>query len=56
LFTVSTEGDIKIWDICFLLKDTESIKESQALDDKVKPIYEINTKERVLCLEVAVLN
>lgn len=50
IVTASTNGEIKIWDIIFILKDIQNIQSNKLLLDKVKPVYSINTNQRITSL------
>jgi hypothetical protein len=49
LCTISTNGEIKLWDILNFLGE-EELEDTIELEDKVRPINMIRTTSRLTCL------
>lgn len=49
--TISTSGEIHIFDTLIILRDVSEFSESKVLDD-VKPIYKVNTLNRLTSLSI----
>lgn len=54
--TISTSGQIRIWDVVCILKEVDGFNQNEDLADNIKPVYEINTNERLISFDVRVEN
>lgn len=52
LVTADSSGVIKVWDILEFLKGVDSISQDYNLEG-LKPLSSVETKQRVICIEVA---
>jgi len=52
LITISTNGELRFWDILMILDEFESW-ESKVFEN-LKEIYNINTLSRLLCMDIVV--
>jgi len=51
LITISTNGEIKTWDIGYLIKTLTTLKSSQDLEDKFLPLGTVSTGQRLICID-----